>query len=349
MSSVPSTQSLEVLMQLISPGRRYQVPPSLVDWNEIDHLARHSHVTAALWQRLRNDPLLATMPPHMVIDLRRTFHEGVRRNWLLKSQFADIVRMLNQQGQVPMLLKGAAYLFDPPSGDISRRYLHDLDLFANDPDACQEAMLRSGFEQHEKYVPGWHHHLPALVEPRTGLEVEVHRRPFQTADDAMTELFTACAEHHYKDGVCFQLPSRACRIVMNVVHAQVSDKSFAFGLFNPRYLLEFAEFALAWPSDDWVFAEAMLKGNDIVYGNYRHLVSELMGIEPPVRRVPRRIDRLHVARVRRRQLVLEKRKWWQGALSWPLRLKDLARRSAGKWIGWRSVPSDLLDNARRRS
>ncbi|MEO1160391.1 MAG: nucleotidyltransferase family protein [Pseudomonadota bacterium] len=337
MNQDPSTRSLEVLMRLITPGSGHGVSATEIDWEEIDHLARHSHVTVALWMRLRNDPLLEKMPASMVIDLRRTFHESVRRNRLLKSQFTSVAKCLNRNGQTPVMLKGAAYLFDPPAANIGRRYMHDLDFMAADAEACHRSLKEAGFEQIEEATSSTHHHLAGLTDRMTGLEVEVHRRPFKTADAAMRQLFLTEAVHLEAAGASMMLPSRACRIVSNVIHAQLSDNSFAKGLFNPRYLLEFAEYALAWPKADWELAEAAMRGNNLAYGNFRYLVRELMGIQPPVHRKMRRLDGVHLSRIRRRKRVSPRTGIWYQALGRLFVLKDFVRRRVGRWFGWRSV------------
>ena len=324
-------------MRLIAPGSSHGVLATEVDWEEVDHLARHSHVTVALWMRLRNDPLLEKMPANMVVDLRRTFHESVRRNWLLKSHFANVALCLNRSGQIPVMLKGAAYLFDPPSANIANRYMHDLDLMSANAEACHNCLMEAGFEQIEEATSSTHHHLAGLADRVSGLEVEVHRRPFKTADAAMRELFLTEAVHLETAGAKMMLPSRACRIVSNVIHAQLSDNSFAKGLFNPRYLLEFAEYARAWSKADWELAEAAMRGNNLAYGNFRYLVGELMGIQPPIRRKMRRVDSLHLSRVRRRKRVLPKTGIWYQALGRMFVVKDFVRRRIGKWFGWQSV------------
>jgi len=324
-------------MRLIAPGSSHGVLVTEIDWEEIDHLARHSHVTVALWMRLRNDPLLEKMPDNMVIDLRRTFHESVRRNWLLKSQFTNITMCLNRSGLTPVMLKGAAYLFDAPTANIASRYMHDLDFMAADAEACHSCLVNAGFEQFEKATSSSHHHLAGLKDKISGLEVEVHRRPFKTADAAMRELFLTEAVHLETKNASMMLPSRACRIVSNVIHAQLSDNSFAKGLFNPRYLLEFAEYAQAWPKADWELAEAAMRGNNLAYGNFRYLVRELMGIQPPVYRKMRRVDSVQMSRARRRERVTPRTGIWYQALGRLFVLKDFARRHVGRWFGWQSI------------
>jgi len=349
MSDAPTRRTLEILLRLIAPGPPQPPGAAAPDWAALDRLARESHVTSALWLRLRDDPLLEQMPAAMADGLRVAHAENVRRNRLLKAQILQVARRLNAAGQVPVLLKGAAYLFDPPLGNAALRYLHDLDLLAADSGACQGALLAAGFVELGKIARPRaevrYHHWPALVEPASGLEVEVHKRPFITADQAMTRLHLAEAVPLEQEGARLLLPSRACRIAGMVIHAQVSDRGFGRAWFNPRYLREFAEYALAWPAEDWRRAEATAAGNRVAFGNFRHLAEALMQARPPLASRTRRIDRLQLARIRRHHDFAPRDRLPGRALAKLGLLKDRARRRWGHWIGWQSVPRWRLEEA----
>ena len=349
LGGAPLRRTLEVLLRLIAPGPRQAVAPAEIDWPAVDHLARHSHVTAALWLRLRDDPLLPTLPPTLAEGLRQAYGESVRRNRLLKAQILEVARRLNAAGQVPVLLKGAAYLFDPPSGNSALRYLHDLDLLAADSAACQQALLAAGCRDLGRVArpraEASYHHWPALVDPASGLEIEVHKRPFVTADRAMTRLFLTDTAGIEIEGARLLLPSRACRIACNVIHAQVADRGFGAAWFNPRYLLEFAEYAVAWPAADWALAAETLAGNRVAFGNFRHLAEALMGVRPPLARPTRMLDRLQLLRIRRHERFLPRDGLFGQAVGKIGLLKDRARRRWGHRIGWQSVSRRRLDEA----
>lgn len=351
MSDVPARRTLELLLRLIAPGRPLPVAPEPADWPAIDLLARQSHVMVALWQRLRDDPLLATLPPALAEGLRQSHGEQVRRNRLMKERILEVARLLNRAGQAPLLLKGGAYLFDPPLGQAARRYLHDLDVLGEDSGACQRALLEAGFREVGKIerprAEAAYHHWPALSDPRNGLEVEVHKRPFITADKAMTRLFIAEAVPQEVEGARLLLPSHACRIAANVIHSQVSDRGFGAAWFNPRYLLEFAETAVAWPAEDWRAAAELLRGNRICFGSFLHLAERLMAVRPPLNCRPGLLQRLQLARIRRHADYAPRRGLFGQALGKVGLLKDRARRRYGHWIGWQSVPRRRLAAAMR--
>ncbi len=346
MSGGTLRRTLEQLLRLVAPGGPLPVAVEPTDWPAIDLLARQSHVMAALWLRLRDDPLLATVPPALAEDLRLGYGEQVRRNRLMKAQILMVARLLNRAGQAPLLLKGGAYLFDPPLGNAARRYLHDLDFLGADSGVCQQALLEAGFLDAGKIArpreEASYHHWPALRDPESGLEVEVHKRPFITADRAMTRLFLAEAVPLEMEGARLLLPSRACRIVANVIHSQVSDRGFGAAWFNPRYLLEFAETAVAWPAGDWQAAAEALRGNRICFGSFLHLADKLMDVRPPLPHRAGPLQRLQLARIRRHMDYAPRRGLFGQALGKIGLLKDRARRRYGRWIGWQSVPRRRL-------
>lgn len=346
MNEAPRRRTLELLLRLVAPGARLPVAVEPADWPAIDLLARQSHVMAALWLRLRDDPLLDGLPPELAEGLRQSHGEQVRRNRLMKAQIIEVARLLNRAGQTPLLLKGGAYLFDPPLGNAARRYLHDLDVLGADAGACQQALLDAGFRDVGKIVrpraEASYHHWPALRDPQGGLEVEVHKRPFITADGAMTRLFLAEAVPLEVEGARLLLPSHACRIAANVIHSQVSDRGFGAAWFNPRYLLEFAETAVAWPADDWQGAAEALRGNRICFGSFLHLADRLMDVRPPLAHRAGPLQRLQLARIRRHADYAPRSGLFGQALGKIGLLKDRARRRYGRWLGWQSVPRRRL-------
>ena len=348
----PRRRTLEALLRLISPGPAPVTAGADVDWTAVTQLALHSHVAPMLWHRLKGDSLLGSVPPAMAEQLRSNYVQNARRNRLLKAEIAAVARRLNAAGHVPLLLKGGAYIFDPPGGNGALRYLHDLDFLAADAAACQRILLDGGFAELGRVArpraERSYHHWPALVDPSTGLEVEVHKRPFITADAAMTALFLDEGVPVEHDGARLMLPSRACRIVGNVVHAQISDRGFGTAWFNPRYLLEFAEYAVAWTDRDWALAEAALLGNRIAYGSFRHLAQTLMGVSVPSSMPIRWIDTVQHARIRRHD-IFRPRRGLLGFLVGRVGLtKDRLRRRYGRFVGWHSVPRDLMNTAPAR-
>jgi hypothetical protein len=345
----PLTQTLEVLLRLIAPVPRPAVDADEIDWQAIDYLARHTHVAAKLWFVLKNDPLIVTAPPALAEGLRLAYIENARRNRLLKAHIRDVARVLNRCGLVPLLLKGGAYIFDPPSSNAALRYLHDLDILSGDAAACQECLLSNGFREVGKIDRPRHertyHHWPALVDPTTGLEIEVHKRPFITADAAMNALFLAEAVPLQLADVELLLPSRACRIVANVIHSQISERGFGEAWFNPRYLAEFSEYAAAWPATDWALADAAMSGNRIAFGSFRHLAESLMGVRPPVTRQIRAIERVQLTRIRWHERFRPRYDPLGRIIGRIGLIKDRARRRFGHHISWRSIPRRRMEIA----
>lgn len=337
----PLTETVTTLLHLIAPPPRPPLGTRPIDWHAIDELARYTHVAARLWFALKEDPLLNQVPPVLAERFRRAYVENARRNRLLRAQILGVARRLNAAGQAPLLLKGASYIFDPPRGHAALRYLHDLDVMAADHAACQACLLANGLRELGKVArpraEASYHHWPALVDPTSGLEVEVHKRPFITADAAMTAVFLESAVPHVEDGVRVMLPSRACRIALNVIHTQISDRGLGLAWFNPRYLAEFADHAVAWTADDWAAAEAIMAGNRIAFGSFRVLAEDLMGVKTPLPSPVRAIDRVEIRRIRAHRHFRPRRGPLAFAIGRTGLIKDRLRRRIGPLIGWHSV------------
>ena len=128
---------LDALMALVSPaGDRNMVLPPESDWDELEYLSRYWHVAPSLWKALRNNPNIAVLSEVRKVRMRKAYVDNLRRNTLLRQDILRISARLNDAGFVPVLLKGAAALFDPRTDDIAERYMHDLDIMV---DIGQEA------------------------------------------------------------------------------------------------------------------------------------------------------------------------------------------------------------------
>ncbi|MBB5755148.1 nucleotidyltransferase family protein [Prosthecomicrobium pneumaticum] len=337
----PERRTVETLLRLVSPaGPRPDL--AAVDWHPVVRLARHAHVAASLWARLRVDPDFAAVPEAAADDLRAAYRDNARRNRLMVPAFLDLARRLNAEGIVPVLLKGGGQLFDPPSGDPDRRYLHDFDLLVAGPEPVYDRLLASGLAVAETAPPRGRpermfHSWPDFVDRESGVIVDVHRRPFRYADAAMTAIFLDEAIPFERDGARFALPSRACRIAGNVLHAQIADRGFSQAWFDPRYLLELAECAVAWRAADWRDADILLASHRIAFRNFIHLAQMLMGVAVPLPPPRRRVDQIELERILRHDDFAPR----HGLLAWTMMkaigLKARARQAVGPSIGWRSV------------
>ena len=299
----PRFRHLATLLRLISPGR--DLPgemPGTDDWPSIEHLAHIYHVAPMLWDRIRCADSVSLLKDDLATRLRQAYTANARRNRLLRSAIIRLTRRLNGAGLTPMLLKGAVYLVDPLSGNPATRYMHDLDILVQEGegDACYRALLSSGFNPplQEVVLEPRHHHLPVLVDPHLGVEVEIHTRPLLDCPDGLSRLYFEQAIASRLEGTQLLLPPRSLRIVHNIVHSQLIDLGLLLGRLNPRSLLEFCEHCVFYDVDDWTRALLLLRPHRRALGSWVHISRSLMATSPPVPCGPGLLDRLHLARIR---------------------------------------------------
>lgn len=293
-------------MAAISPARTEPAClPAASDWPDLEKLARFWHVAPTLWLALRNDPGLRDQPPDRIERLRSGYLENVLRNRHLRADVARISARLNSGGFVPLLLKGAAFLFARYGMDPGERYMHDFDLMVEpDRDArCFQFLRDNGFElapDGSRYFDEERHQWPTLLDPESGLEVELHRRPFQFASRETTAAYHHEALAIEADGARMRLPAPHHRIIHNLLHAQIANDSLSHAYFNPGYLLEFAYFCVRLPPDVWLRAFDDLKHHSIAARSWIHLCRTYLSVSPPVGPEVRAVDRLQAFRIARR-------------------------------------------------
>jgi hypothetical protein len=90
-----------------------------------------------------------------------------------------------------------------------------------------------------------YYHYPALVDPATGIEIELHKQPFRGISDPLLDLCRRGLVEASLGGATVMLPSREFRFLHTVIHAQEAGKAIFHAYFNPRYLIEGLEYLQA--------------------------------------------------------------------------------------------------------
>lgn len=289
---------LKLLLRLISPGQGSNVPlPDENQWDQLEYLSRFWHVAPSLWLALRGRAELQALDPDRQVRLRQGYVDNLRRNAFIRADVVRIARLINSDGITPVLLKGVAVLFDPRTADPAERYMHDIDLLVPEDQAvgCFDILKRAGFAE----VPGTcsRHHKPALVDPQSGLEVEIHNRPHRLASAAEASSFVEDANFVTENGASLKVPADHHRIILNVFHAQVSDDGLSHAYFDPKQLLEFALYCQFIPAEAFQRAYQAFSYLPTVYLSWAALCRIYFGIEPPFCPPLRYRDRIQANRI----------------------------------------------------
>jgi hypothetical protein len=271
-------------------------------------LAGYWNVAPTLWLRLRDCP----QAPALVREqLREAFWQNVRANAERRAAASQLISTLNAQGVVPMLLKGACQLFDPPAGHAGTRFMVDLDVLVppGQDRISFDILCALGFVPEEGWDTDAHHHWPKLTRPDDGLVLEVHKTPWAGGGTAEAEAFFAASLPIANVAGNGRLPCAGHRLLHNAIHAfdwtesspfgqaaiqHACDIDAAIGLTDLRQLLDFAELCSFRGSDldwNWILAEANRFGHKADLQQWGAMARELFGVELPDEAATWNVDR----------------------------------------------------------
>ena len=168
------------------------------------------------------------------------------RNERMLEGLERIVAALNAIDIEPVLLKGAAHLVERLYPEPGLRVLGDLDLLIPEGRATSAvAALRDvGFTgtAHPPNDGRYHHHLPGLIDPESGLGVELHTRVVPTKVNAVvpTQWFCASTQSVLFRSVKVRIPDSTRSITHNISHSQIHVDGFHPDRTRLRNMLDFA-------------------------------------------------------------------------------------------------------------
>lgn len=237
--------------------------PADRDWLALFRLATAHLVAPSLYATLAARTQLDRIPPDVLDALAVLYQLNHQRNRRLRAVLRDTVRILNQAGLEPTLLKGAIALLPDQYPHAFARMLGDLDLAVAESEAnhAAEILQAAGFYRAPNtHLALWsehHHHLPPLFHPSGEGYVEIHRDLFR-ARVPRTALSLAMLQANARpmdwDGVRLWIPALEHRLLHNALHHQLQDQAFFSDRRSLRSLLEFARLrllpdaaALDWP------------------------------------------------------------------------------------------------------
>jgi hypothetical protein len=241
--------------------------------------------------------------------LRTEYWRNVHANSRLRVAASDLFATLNAQGVIPMVLKGACQLFDPPAGHAGTRFMVDLDLLAppGQDRLCYDTLHALGFVPHLDTASS--HHLPKLTKPCAGLDdglaVEIHNTPWFGGGAAEAEAFFAASIRLENTVGQALLPCTVHRLLHNAVHTfhhggityygvSEPDLDDAIGCTDLKQLLDFADL-LGFRGDGidwtWLRAEADRFDRTFELQQWSFLARELFGVQLPPDLARWRVDR----------------------------------------------------------
>ena len=201
----------------------------------------------ALNRRCLLPPVPATMGEdarikHVTTRLTAAYQEHLARQADLRDQLATILGVLNRQGIVPVILKGAVHL-TMNTGWHEARSMRDIDILtrSSDAQAANQILLSIGYRS-DPDPPPLDRHLPELRLPHRSGAVEIHTEAlaFSARRVLTTEDVWMRAEAQTFAGTSLLVLPPQWHLLHGVLHHQIADRGHARHLLAIKGLWEFA-------------------------------------------------------------------------------------------------------------
>lgn len=256
----PRAESFSVLCRLLQKGvqasGKVSEPVSSTvglrtDWQRLLQAAARHCVTPMLLDCLDCGAARHAAPAPVIEYLEQAATANAARNLGFRDEILRIVRTLNAAGIEPLILKGAARLFDGLYRSSGHRFMLDVDLLVPETriEEAGDLLRANGYAWMElgrnTYEP---HHLPPLLNQHAGLVVELHHSlgrgcaGMLPADDLIAGSTVIAVED-----ARLRIPSREHQIVHLIAHSCVQHQGW---LGSPILLRDLVEGALLFQSAD---------------------------------------------------------------------------------------------------
>ena len=220
-------------------------PPRLdvAGWTDVIALANEHLLCPALYASLAAGSALDAAPDDVRDYLHHIYRSNRRRNRVVRRQAIEIVRELNRDGVVPLLLKGILTQLAEPAMDPAARMMADIDIAV--PHAAElrtvRALHRLRYTVRDRYPEG-HHAYAEFGRDGCPAAVDLH---FELIDQSYVlpaaEVWRRARRTVAEGGAIFFIPWPTHRILHNVLHAQVHHRgAFYRAALDLRQLHEFA-------------------------------------------------------------------------------------------------------------
>lgn len=276
-----------------------------VDWSATIGEAARNFSLPMLATLLEEAGLLARVPADVATFLSYALRKNAEDNTVIRVQCLDIGGALARAGTTGVLLKGAAFLFEPPPA-LHDRMMRDIDVLVpfDALEAAYGALADAGYRPsvcigaEDGLFHGWpleHGERPATIEVHVALSTRPDWLPAE-------EVFAAAIP--VAPGLA--VPAVRHRILHNAIHAQMINGDLAGGVINLRDAMDIGRLAvgnageLDWPA---IAAEADVRGAGPILSAALHKAAFATGWTVPE---PFRSDRMALRHMRR---CLLQRRW----------------------------------------
>ena len=265
-----------------------------LSWQALVDLARGQGVLLPLIFALNARGLLPPLPRsikysdhHVTARLGGLYAQNLAWRRLQTVQLERVLDALARAAVVPLMLKGARYLVEPPGSWCEARSMADFDLLvpSGQAERAFAALEAEGYRPvaGERFIPGFSHHLPTLEHPHEPAPVELHVHSLVSAGERMMS-----TEHVWAQAItagdrrCLVLPVR-WHALHGLLHHQIQDRGHIQRSLNIRALWEWAMLASTFTVGDWDVINAHMQhaGASDALGSWRVQAQRIFKLEIP--------------------------------------------------------------------
>ncbi|MBK8185199.1 MAG: nucleotidyltransferase family protein [Candidatus Competibacteraceae bacterium] len=245
-----------------------------LDWDIVLEIAETQKMAPTIWASLRNKGFVKDLPPNICGDLFKQHLLNTIRNKGLREQAIEAICQLNALGITPILLKGGASLFVDTFIDAGSRVMSDLDILIPKESAsdCWNHLINtlgySPIEDNPYFFIDYrtHHHLRPLARPNSYGTIELHHSalPNSAARILATSLIWRESKLVPNSlGLLVRIPSPTHRVLHNILHADLINKTYAQARISLRSLHELVTMQTVYGKDiDWQLIEKLMSEGD---------------------------------------------------------------------------------------
>ncbi|HEX6978093.1 MAG TPA: nucleotidyltransferase family protein [Alphaproteobacteria bacterium] len=262
-------------------------PPALViqgglPWTALIAAANDALVTPALHAPLRR---CEAVPEDVRAYLGELHARNVRRNLRLRQQAAELIAALNRRGITPLLLKGAATLFEDGNPFVNGRMIADLDIVVERDRLGDAVAVLAALGYTRLPVAVAPHGAGDFVRPGQPGAIDLHVELLTVPQLLALETALTRSLIREADGIRFRVLDPTDRVLHLLLHDLVQDYGYYDGRLNLRHLYDVATLMRRDVAVDWSALRRHLAAFRLEAGIDFWLcaIEMLFGIAPPDR------------------------------------------------------------------
>ena len=213
-----------------------------ISWEAAVQLATDHLVAPAIGARIEKYGLENSLPDAVTDYFALMLRLNNIRSGQIKNEMLELARHLNRDGIVPLLIKGGAHLMSGLYDQPGERILSDVDILVR-PDRiedCLASMREAGYHVLYDDHP-FAHSVGSVTRPDLSISIDLHREviPYDFRQILSTDEVISDAIGIECEGARIEIPSPTHQTFLNIAHAQLSDKQYAFAHISLRTLYDF--------------------------------------------------------------------------------------------------------------